>query len=304
MERVTLQAKDGYKLSLHIFETEHPKGYVQIVHGMEEHQERYEPFAQRLTAAGYTVISSDMRGHGETAPVRGYFGERKGWCYLIGDQMRITAYIRRRFHTEQVILFAHSMGTIIARNLLQSQSGRYEKVILSGYPCYNPGVDFGIFLTEILKKCRGGEYNSRFIQKLAVGAFNKKIPNHKTDVDWISANEENVQAFLEDPYCGHGFRVAGFNDLFRLVRNMNKVERYQDVREDLEILALRGEEDPCTGGEKGSAHSLSVLREAGFRNIQSICYPGMRHEILNEKNNEKVFEDILGFLTKCTAELS
>ncbi len=296
MERVSIQAKDGYKLSLHIFEAEHPKGYVQIIHGMEEHQERYEPLAKRLTAAGYTVISSDMRGHGETAPVPGYFGENKGWCYLLADQIRITAYIRRRFHAERVILFAHSMGTIIARNLLQSQSGRYDKVILSGYPCYNPAVDFGIFLTAILKKWKGGDYYSAFIQKMAVGVFNKKIPNQKTDVDWISVNEENVRAYLEDPYCGHGFRVAGFHDLFHLVRNMNKAERYRDVRGDMEILALRGEEDPCTGGERGSVASLSVLREAGFAQIHSICYPGMRHEILNEKNNEKVFEDIENFL--------
>lgn len=298
MERVSIQAKDGYKLSLHIFEAENPKGYVQIIHGMEEHQERYEPLAKRLTAAGYTVISSDMRGHGETAPVLGYFGENKGWCYLLADQIRITAYIQRRFHTERVILFAHSMGTIIARNLLQSQSRRYEKVILSGYPCYNRATDFGIFLTDILKKWKGGDHYSTFIQKLAVGAFNKKIPGHKTDVDWISVNEENVHAFIEDPYCGHGFRVAGFHDLFHLVRNMNKVKRYRDVREDLEILALRGEEDPCTGGDEGSEASLSVLRKAGFMNIHSMSYPSMRHEILNEKDNEKVFEDILYFLKR------
>lgn len=298
MERVAIQAKDGYKLSLHIFEAEEPKGYVQIIHGMEEHQERYEPLAKRLTEAGYTVISSDMRGHGETAPVPGYFGENKGWCYLLSDQIRITAYIQRRFHTERVILFAHSMGTIIARNLLQSQSRRYEKLILSGYPCYNPAAGFGIFLTDILKRWKGGDYYSPLIQKLAVGVFNKKIPGHKTDMDWISVNEENIRAFMEDPYCGHGFRVAGFNDLFRLVRNMNRVERYREVRKDLGILALRGEEDPCTGGEKGSADSLTVLREAGFLQIRSISYPGMRHEILNEKNNEKVFEDILNFLKR------
>ena len=42
MERVIIQAEDGYRLCLHIFETENPKGFVQIIHGMEEHQERYE----------------------------------------------------------------------------------------------------------------------------------------------------------------------------------------------------------------------------------------------------------------------
>lgn len=296
MERVIIKAKDGYRLCLHIFEVRDPKGYVQIIHGMEEHQERYERLAERLNAAGYTVISSDMRGHGETAPVLGYFGERGGWYYLIMDQIRITSYIRQRFQVEKVIIFAHSMGTIIARNLLQSQSKRYEKLILSGYPCANPAAGFGIMLTGIIQLWKGGEYYSKLIQKLAIGTFNRKIRDHKTDLDWISVNEDNVQAFINDPYCGHGFRIAGFRDLFRLVQKMSKINQYRDVQKDLPILAIRGAEDPCTGGDKGSTDSLLVLQKAGFTHITSICYPGMRHEILNEKENEQVFTDILQFL--------
>lgn len=296
MESVNIKARDGYKLCLHIFEVENPKGYVQVIHGMEEHQERYEPLAQRLNAAGYTVISSNMRGHGENAPVLGYFGEEKGYRHLLTDQTMITAYIRERFHTEKVIIFSHSMGTIITRNLLQSQSQYYEKVILSGYPHNNPAAGFGIFLTEIMKKWKGGDYYSKLVQKLAIEVFNKKIPNRKTKLDWLSVNEENIQAFEDDPYCGHGFRIGAFNDLFRLVNNMAKAENYRKVNKNLRILAIRGEEDPCTGGERGSKNSLATLRQAGFIHIKEISYEGMRHEILNEKNNEKVYEDILEFL--------
>lgn len=296
MEKVILKAEDGYRLSLHVFTVENPKGYVQVIHGMEEHQERYEPFVRCLNMAGYTVVTSNMRGHGQTAPVLGYFAEEKGGYYLLADQIRITAYIRHRFHVDQVILFSHSMGTIIARNLLQSQSQRYEKVILSGYPCANRGAGFGMFVTALIKKCKGGDYYSGLVQKLAIGTFNRKVPNHQTDVDWISVNKDNVKAYLEDPYCGHGFRVAGFHDLFYLARNMTKASRYRNVQKDLPILAIRGQEDPCTGGEKGSVASLFVLKQAGFHHITSISYPGMRHEIFNEDDREKVYLDILDFL--------
>lgn len=296
METVIMKAQDGYKLCLHIFAIDNPKGYVQIIHGMEEHQVRYEPLVKRLNAAGYSVISSDMRGHGEMAPVFGYFGEERGWYYLLKDQIRITSYIKYRFHTSQVILFAHSMGTIIARNLLQSQSVSYQKVILSGYPCANPAAGFGIFLTEIIKKCKGGDYYSKLVQSLVVGSFNRKIPAHKTELDWISANEDNIRSYQEDPYCGQGFRVAGFQDLFRLVQRMTNINLYRNVNTDLPILALRGAEDPCTGGDRGSAGSLLTLRRAGYTHITEISYPDMRHEILNERNNEQVFADILCFL--------
>lgn len=298
MERVIIRAEDGYRLCLHVFEVENARGYVQIIHGMEEHQERYEPFVQRLNAAGYTVISSDMRGHGRTAPVLGYFGEEKGDYYLLADQVRITAYIRYRFHVEKVIIFAHSMGTIVARNLLQSQSERYEKIILSSYPCYHRAVGFGIFLTNLVKRMKKGDYYSAFVQRMAIGSFNRKIPQHKTPLDWVSVNEDNVQAFIDDPYCGHGFRIAGFHDLFTLVRNMNRVKRYRKVQSDLPILTLCGADDPCVGGKRGSESSLLTLRRAGFNNVTSICYPKMRHEILHEKNNEKVYADILDFLAR------
>lgn len=296
MEKVIIRAEDGYKLCLHVFAVDHPKGYVQVIHGMEEHQERYEPLVHRLNAAGYTVVSSDMRGHGETAPVLGYFGEERGSYYLLTDQIRITAYIRYRFHVDRVILLAHSMGTVIARNLLQSQSQHYEKVILSGFPCVNPATNLGICLTGILKKWKGGDYYSGLVQKLAIGTFNLKIPHRKTEVDWISVNEDNVRAYLDDPYCGHGFRVAAFYDLFHLVHNMTNVKKYRNIKKDLPILAVRGTEDPCTGGDTGSSDSLLVLRKAGFNYITSISYPDMRHEILNEKNNENVYADILDFL--------
>ena len=48
MENIVLKASDGYALSLAVFEREHPRGYIQIIHGMEEHKERYEAFAEQL----------------------------------------------------------------------------------------------------------------------------------------------------------------------------------------------------------------------------------------------------------------
>lgn len=97
MENIVLKASDGYALSLAVFESEHPRGYIQIIHGMEEHKERYEAFAEQLRQAGFTVVTSDMRGHGEHAPKLGFFKEKDGDRYLLSDQVQITAYIRSGF---------------------------------------------------------------------------------------------------------------------------------------------------------------------------------------------------------------
>lgn len=301
MKKIILKAKDGYKLNLHIFETEEKdkaKGYIQIIHGMEEHQERYEDFIKVLNKAGYTVISSDIRGHGKGAPELGFFKEKDGYKYLLSDQKRITHYIMKRFKTSKVIIFAHSMGTIIARNLMQSQSWNYGKVILSGYPC-SPGIaalSAGLVLTGIISKVKGVRYYSEFIEDISIGSFNKGIEDPQTGFDWLSANKDNIQAYINDPYCGHGFKVSAFNDLFHLSKNMAETWRYKNVNKELPVLAIRGKEDASTGLDKGSRASIKTLRSAGFKNIRQIVYQNMRHEILNEAEKEKVYRDVVEFL--------
>ena len=75
-------------------------------------------------------------------PSWGSLKKKDGDRYLLSDQVQITAYIRERFQTEKVMIFAHSMGTIIARNLLCTQSHSYAKVVLSGFPELSGNTDY------------------------------------------------------------------------------------------------------------------------------------------------------------------
>lgn len=298
MKKLQIPSRDGYPLSLRIFEADKAsKAVIQIIHGMEEHQERYQDFARFLNEQGFLVVTSNLRGHGAEVPHEdlGYFKEKNGYRELVHDQIYIRALIRNRYPDLPVYLFAHSMGTIIARVLLQTQSKHYEKVVLSGYPNYQAHTALGIFCSAAIRTLRGSRYKSKFLQKSSVGTFNQSIINPKTDSDWICANEEAVEKYLSDPNCGIGFTCSAFNDLFHLVMMMHKSVNYRNVYKDMPILCLRGEDDPCTGGEKGSKDSIDVLVRAGFDSVQEICYPGMRHEILNEAEHHQVYEDVANF---------
>lgn len=300
MERVRVKGRDGYSLDVHLFEIPEPEGVVQIIHGMEEHQERYEPFVRFLNQNGYTVLTSDMRGHGASAPVDGFFKEKKGYEELIEDQRAITRFITKRYPNSEICLFAHSMGTVITRVLLQTDSRRYAKAILSGFPNYRAEAYAGIAFAKLVRLFHGPRYKSSVLEYMAVGAFNKKIRNPKTPFDWIAANEEAVRKYIADPHCGSGFTCSAFNDLFHLVIRMHDAARYRDVNKDLRLLMLRGSDDPCVGGDKGAADSIDVLAKAGFADIHEIEYPRMRHEILSEADHAKVYSDILAFLKSTT----
>lgn len=293
-KKVVLTAKDGYKHELHIFKAENPKAVIQIIHGMVEHQGCYEALAEVLVQNGFTVVSSDLRGHGKGAEELGFFSREKGYDALVYDQRLITRYIKKTFADLPLYIFSHSMGTIITRVLLQENSRNYDKVILSSFPNFQAGVYFGILLTEALKFFGCGKMRPKLVTAMSIGSFNKGIKNPQTEFDWLSYDEDAVREFMDDPYCGFTFTASAYSDLFHMVTKMHKPDKYRNVNKDMKMLLIWGEDDNCVGGAKGAADSLNVLKKAGF-NAEMILFPHMRHVLINEKNKQAVYDKILSF---------
>ena len=293
MEEIILHTNDNYPLCLHIFNIDNPKAVVQVIHGMEEYQDRYLPLVQKLNDAGYSVVTTNMRGHGKTAQQLGYFADRCGDKLLLQDQLFIKNWIDKQYPNLPKYLFAHSMGTIIARIYLQTYSTHYQKVILSGYPHYTSLVHFAKILAKSIRLFRGPKYYSKFLERNTLGVYNKKIKNPQSPIDWLSRNTKSIQTYFQDKYCGHGFTVSAFIDLYNLLITMQNA-KYTNINKDIKILLLAGKDDPCVGYDKGRKSSLKTLKKA-FDHIEMIDYPDMRHELLNELDNKKVFDDILFF---------
>ena len=297
-EEMTLPSKDGYELSLKIYEAADPKAVVKCIHGMEEYQDRYRPFAEFLQEAGYTVVTADLRGHGKNAPFLSHIADQDGHLRLLEDEEVILDMIHERWAGVPVILFAHSMGTIIARVFLQKWSREFRKVVLSGYPNPNSAVAAGIVLTDVLSSIKGGKGYSKLVDDMVLGPFSKAVPDAKTPQDWLSVNPDNVERYREDPLCGARFTLGSYSALFHLISLMDKPEKYEEVWKELPILLISGADDPCTGGEKGRNDSADRLKKAGFRELETVTLDGMRHEILNEMKKDEVYQRILDFLNQ------
>lgn len=295
---LTLKSVDGYELSLAVFEAKNPKAVIQFIHGMEEYKERYDAFAEYLCSKGYTCVTSDLRGHGKSAPLLSHISNKKGDKLIIADQKEIRKYIIRTYKDLPLYLFGHSMGTIISRVLMQTDGSKYAKVALSGYVNPNPIAGVGKLLTKCVKLFKGSKGHSKLINGLAVGAFNKTIENPRTPLDWLSYNEENVDKYISDPLCGVEFTLGSFDALMSLLSKMGKAKKYKSIKEDTPILLIAGKDDPCTGFDKGRASSKALLEKVGYKNVEVVTLDNMRHEILNEKENQKVYEELLKFFEK------
>lgn len=288
---------DGLKLAINVYEIENAKGVVQIIHGMCEHKERYDHLCDFLNTLGYIAVISDNRGHGksinEDNPM-GHFGN-EGMKALIADQLTITNYINQTYSLP-VTIYAHSMGTIIARVYLQEHADLISRVILSGIPCYQSGASMGIAVANFLALFKGKKGHSKLMTNLVTGQFNKKIKKPISLNAWISYNEENVKNYDNDELCGIPFTIWGYKTLFNLVKQMHKKKAYLDLNPNLPILILVGEDDPCTGYEKGLLDSKSIL-DYNFNNVELKKFSNMRYEIINEINYLDVFKEIKFFLS-------
>ena len=111
-------------------------------------------------------------------------------------------------------------------------------------------------------------------------------------------NEENVQRYIEDPDCGFLFTVNGFRTLFELIGRLLSKKNLEKVPAGLPLLFVSGAEDPVGDYGKGVTAAKNALTAAGVMDIEMKLYPGLRHEILNEKERDEVKEDIYNWLLK------
>lgn len=292
---------DGLSLSVLVTQPEDEcRGVVQISHGMAEHKERYLPFMEYLAKCGYAAVIHDHRGHGKSVRSQedlGYFYEG-GETAVVEDLHQITVWAKNRFPGEKFYMLGHSMGSLAARMYLKKYDYELDKLVLTGPPCKNPAVDFGLALARLQKRFKGGNYKSKEIEALAFGAFAAKFPEEKHKTSWIAADKSVVKAYDESELCGFPFTADGFEGLFLLMKGAYSKKEWRMQKSELPILFLAGEDDPCAGNGRQFVKEMQFLKTVGYKQVTGKRYPGMRHEILNEKDKDLVYENIVTYLKR------
>ena len=114
-------------------------------------------------------------------------------------------------------------------------------------------------------------------------------------------NLEEILSFITLKFrklCGYIFTNNGFINLFKLLKEAYNKEEWTVNNPNLDILVIAGKQDPVIQSEEKFMGLVSFLKGLGYKNIASKLYEGKRHELLNEKENIKIYEDILGFIEK------
>ena len=298
---ITIKQKDGYTITLTQYNCPNrPKASVLILHGMAEHQKRYQAFAQYLAANGYDVFSYDHRGHGSNQKLSelGFFAPANGYQLVIDDVLTISNYIAQNNRSNKFFLFGHSMGSIIARNVIQSFD-KYTGVIICGTPFPSKITIYGgLMMSSLITKVKGPKHISPFLSSLMFGGKNYTSLSTRTAYDWLTRSNPVVGAYVHDPYCGFTCTASFYHDLIMLIKHACKKSFIRHTRSELPIFIIAGEKDPVGNYGKDTQKYISLMKKSGFSNVSSKLYPECRHELLNELNNEEVYSDILQWMSK------
>ncbi len=287
---------DELDLALLVTEPQGPqKGIFQIAHGMCEHKERYVPFMEFLSKNGYVCVIHDHRGHGASvkSPDDLGFMYDGGWRAMVEDVRLVADWAKAHYPGLRHVLLGHSMGSMVVRSFVKRYDDMIDTLFVCGCPSDNPAKGAGKFLADCFVLFAGGHNRPKLLQKLSFGSFNAPFAREGYPVAWVCSDRQTLEEYHSDPLCMFRFTANGFSNLTALMKDCYSRRGWKVSNPGLPVHFISGADDPCLVSEAAIGKAVALMKEVGYADTDLKLYPGMRHEILNETDKARVWEDIL-----------
>lgn len=265
LAEATLTTPDDEVLLTRSWAIEAPLASVLIVHGAAEHSIRYDHVAGFLNDRGFSVFSYDQRGHGETTGERVDIGS---FARFLDDIQLVYEELVAPIDLPWV-LYGHSMGGLeVVRYLEDPERPQPEAAIVSA-----PALDADV--SSILRVA--SEVLGRFTPWVRVPAPWKN--------EQLSRDPAVVAAYDDDPHCGGSLSIRIAREL------MNEGGRARDEADRISVptLVIHGADDEIVP-PRASAPLAAV------DGVDRKVYPGLRHEVHNEPEQDVVLTDVADWL--------
>ncbi|MFZ6748767.1 lysophospholipase [Undibacterium sp. Ren11W] len=266
----TLKTSDGTKLFVRdwpLAGSAAPQDGVFIMHGLGEHCGRYAHLARFFNALGFVVRTYDHRGHGQSGGARGDVPDTEA---VLRDARMLFNDFSKNLPAPP-LLFGHSMGGLFAARFATAGLAPIRALILSSpaLALHMSGIQRGL-----LK-----------VASLVIPGVG--IPNG-LKTTYLSHDTEVVAAYENDSLV-HGKISA------RLLNSMLQAAEFSHqhaAQLTIPVLLLVAQQDHLVD-PKGSAAFVKNLNPA---RTKAIFYPDFYHEIFNELDATRVFDDLRSWL--------
>ncbi len=269
MSEFSIISADGTQLFGRHWPAATPKAVMSLVHGYGEHCGRYEHMAAHLNSKHISVVTADLRGHGNSAGKRGVILNYDEFREDLGAMLTQT---RSLYPDVPLTLYGHSMGGELVID--HGMQGVDDVPIISSAPFLTPAEP----VTAAL----------RFIVKLMTKILPRGTITQPIDGTKISSLAAEQSLYLDDP-LNHG--VMGF----RLAAAM--VEIGEGLMEKAEtwnrpLLLMHSKADQLTAFES-SATFAKIAKQVEFHAFES-----PEHEMHNDTSRDEVYALMTDFILR------
>ena len=299
MERYVENSHSGAKLNVYRnLPISEPEAVVHISHGIAEHAGRYAWFMQILRDAGYAVYAHDYRGHGYTYAddsCKGHFSDKNGIDKVLHDLDFAIDRIKKHHPNIPIFCFGHSLGSIL---LLRYATSSYHRI--NGIACWNSGIEtnilavIGKIILSFERKFRYPRSRSYFASRLTFASWANKIKNKRTNFDWLSHDNVQVDKYIQDKLCGFDVSLQSWLDVVDAV--FYSSQNLSMIPSSFPIFLLGGDQDPCTNYGKDMRKLGARLKRKGHINFNCEIIKDSRHETLNEVKRARYVQVFIDWL--------
>lgn len=267
----TLQAPDGQTFFAQGWE---PAGALRavvcLIHGLGEHSGRYAHVAGALNAAGYAVLTFDLRGHGRTAGLRGHIPHYE---LAMDDIGRLLAEAARRYAGIPRFLYGHSLGGALVLNYMLRRRPDLAGVVVTS-PGLRPGVVPPAWKTTV----------GRIMYRL----WPTFIMDNGLDMQNLARDPAVLQACAADP-LNHSHLSArlGIDILDAGAWALAHAAEFPPVP----LLLMQGTADHLVSPEATQAFAAQVPGECTLK-----LWEGFYHETHNEPERAEVLSYVIAWL--------
>ena len=243
---------------------------VIINHGFAEHLNRYDYVTKKLNEAKIGVYRYDLRGHGRSKGLKGHINS---FMDFVHDTDRVVNMAKSEFPNIPLFMLGHSMGGFITCLYGINHPNKLKGQIFSGA---------AVRRLPQVKGIKGDIFN---LLNLIVP--NMKIKNQLSKD--ICSVTEVVEGYEKDPLV---LKEATLNFYVQfLVKGTSwigkNIEKY-----NYPCLIIHGEKDKIVPKETAIFLYNNILS----KDKEIKIYDDLFHEILNEKEKDKILLDIINWI--------
>jgi len=242
-----------------------------IMHGLSEYIASYNEFRAFLTRRNIAVYGFDARGHGNSPGIRAHVNT---WAEYTADLHRFVLLVQKE-QKSKCFMFAHSMGTTIVTNYLAEYDDHLDGLILSG---------------TTIKPVEATKWYLLPMAKLLSKIAPSVSINLRMNIDAVCSDPEVVARSKADDLKFSTVTPRWGTEILKAIEKTKKSTHIYSMP----LLMIHGKRDRINDYEAVKSFFDTIPSQ----DKTLIAYERSFHDILNDVEKEKAFEDIYAFIKR------